>query len=544
MKFSDIYNEWLSKVEKDGELKKELDSIKNDEKAIEDRFFKDLSFGTGGLRGKIGAGTNRMNVYSVGKATFGLADYILKNNGKSVAIAYDSRNMSKEFARLVAEIMSFKGIKAYLFDTLMPTPVLSFAVRELKTDCGVVITASHNPKEYNGYKVYNANGCQLTDGAAMEVTEEIKKYGYFNDYTANEDLIETIGEKVLNDFLDAVLTYSLPQGKEYFPTVVYTPLCGTGNVPIQKLFKRLGLETYTIVPEQKEPNGDFTTCPFPNPEEKEALSLAIALAKEKKYELVLATDPDADRIGIAVRDADGEYRLFNGNETGVLMENFILSKKSEENALPERPYVVKTVVTSPLAEKVAAHYGVKIKNVLTGFKYIGETIDKCKDENYVFGMEESYGYLVGDHVRDKDAISAAMIIVEMFAYYKKSGKTLISALNGIYEQFGFFNSALYYKVFEGKSGMEYMKTFTETLRKEPWKEIAGEKVTEIKDYAEGIDGLPRSDVLVFGGEKFTLVVRPSGTEPKLKVYVTAKGGTKAEGEKLTQIILDFIKKRI
>ena len=535
-----VYEEWLTMAAGDPAVYNELLSIKDDERAIEDRFFKELSFGTGGLRGKLGAGTNRMNVYSVAKATFGLADYILSKKGDGVAIAFDSRNMSKEFARLVAEIMSFKGIRAYLFDTLMPTPVLSFTVRKFKLFCGVVITASHNPKEYNGYKVYNEKGCQLTDGAAAEVTRFIEGYGYFNEFTPREELITVIGEEVLDEFIDAVMEYSLPFDKKYLPSVVYTPLCGTGNIPVQKLFSRLGIKDYVIVPEQREPDGNFTTCPFPNPEEKSALTLALDLAKEKGAELVLATDPDADRVGIAVKDGD-DYRLLNGNETGILMENFILSVLKKENRTPEKAYVVKTVVTSDLAERVANSFGVSVKNVLTGFKYIGETIDKYTDENYVFGMEESYGYLVGRHVRDKDAISAVMIIVEMFSFYAENGGTVLSALEDLYDRFGHFNSALYYKVFEGKSGMEYMKNFTENLRLAPWKDVAGEKVLSVTDYKKGIDGLPKSDVLVFSGDRFSLVVRPSGTEPKLKVYVTAKGKTREESLILNDKILDFIK---
>lgn len=537
-----IYETWLKKTACNPTLNKELISIGGNKKEIEDRFFKDLSFGTGGLRGIIGAGTNRMNVFSVGRATFGLADYIKEKGGDSVGIAFDSRNMSEEFGKLVAGIMSFKGIKTYIFDTLMPTPVLSFAVRKYSLSCGVVITASHNPKEYNGYKVYDGKGCQLTDSAAEEVTGHIQKYGYFNEFTPNEKLINTMGEETLDAFLNAIEEYSLPFDKKYLPSVVYTPLCGTGNIPVRKLFARMGV-SYSVVKEQSEPNGDFTTCPYPNPEERAALKLAVDHAKRTGAELVLATDPDADRVGIAVKDGE-EYRLLNGNETGVLMENFILSVKKETGTLPKNAYLVKTIVTSALAERIAESFGVKVKNVLTGFKYIGETIDGCKDENFLFGMEESYGYLVGKHARDKDAISAVMIIAEMFAYYKKAGKTLLFALQELYEKFGYFTSSLFSKVFEGKSGIEYMKTFTANLRGKPWRDIAGEKVISFADYSLGVDGLPKSDVLSFSGEKFSLVIRPSGTEPKLKVYITAMGETEEDATFLLQKLTGFIEKKI
>ena len=536
-----LYEEWLKKSAKESAVYNELISVAGDERAIEDRFYKGLSFGTGGLRGKLGAGTNRMNVFSVGRATFGLADYIKNNGGDSVGIAYDSRHMSDRFALLVAEIMSFKGIKAYLFNTLTPTPVLSFAVRYYSLFCGVVITASHNPKEYNGYKVYNKNGCQLTDSAAAEVTECIEKYGYFNEFIPDLKLIRTLGEETLVAFLDAIEEYSLPYDKKYLPTVVYTPLCGTGNIPVRKLFERLNVK-YTIVKEQSEPNGDFTTCPYPNPEERAALKLAVECAESSGAELVLATDPDADRVGVAVRDGKG-YRLLNGNETGVLMENFILSVKKEGGTLPENAYIVKTIVTSGLSEKVAGSFGVKVKNVLTGFKYIGETIDKTEG-NYLFGMEESFGYLVGKHARDKDAISAIMIIVEAFAYYKKAGKTFLSALEELYGKFGYYSSALFSKTFEGKSGFEYMRSFTEKLRKEPWREIAGEKVLSVLDYGRGVGELPKSDVLSFAGERFSLIVRPSGTEPKLKAYITAVGKTEKESEGLKEKLTAFIENAV
>ncbi len=542
MKLEKMYKEWLEKTANTPAVYSELMQIQEDEKGIEDRFFKAIAFGTGGLRGKIGAGTNRMNVYTVGRVTFGLADYILKSGvKKSIAIAYDSRNMSAEFAHLVAEIMSFKGIDAYLFEELMPTPVLSYAVRKLGVGAGVVITASHNPKEYNGYKVYNGAGCQITDNEAALITNEIEKYGYFNDYTADEARIHILSEDMLDSFLDEIIKYSLYFDKALVPSIVYSPLNGTGNKPVKKLFARMGLENYTVVPEQELPNGNFPTCPFPNPEEKSALQLALALAKEKGAELVIATDPDADRVGIAVLE-NGEYRLLNGNETGILMTNFILEKKTQDKTLPENPYIVKTIVTTDLAEKIASAYGAKTKNVLTGFKYIGEYIDAApKGENYVFGMEESYGYLVGTHARDKDAVSAVMTIVEMLCYYTSKGLTLLQALEGLYQKYGYFTSALYYKNFEGKSGMEFMDKFMSELRKKPWKEVCGEKVLTVKDYAQGIEGLPKSNVLIFSGERFSAIIRPSGTEPKIKIYLTAKEASQKASLDLLDALVEYVK---
>ena len=542
MDVTKLYKEWLTKSVENPQVYEELVSIQNNPKEIEDRFFKEIAFGTGGLRGKIGAGTNRMNVYTVGRATFGLASYMINSGVKrSIAIAYDSRNMSKEFARLVAEIMSSQGIEAYLFDELMPTPVLSYTVRRLGLGAGVVVTASHNPKEYNGYKVYNSAGCQITDGEAAKITAEIEKFGYFNSFIPCEEGIHVLDEAVLDSFIDEIMKYSVFFDKTLVPSIVYSPLNGTGNKPVKKLFARMGVTNYAIVPEQENPDGNFPTCPFPNPEEKSALQLALALAKDKGAELVIATDPDADRVGIAVLEK-GEYRLLNGNETGILMENFLLEKKTQEGTLPENSYIVKTIVTTDLAERIATAFGVRTKNVLTGFKYIGEYIDACpKDANYVMGMEESYGYLVGTHARDKDAISAVMTIVEMLCYYRSKGQSLPQALEGLYAKYGYFTSALYYKNFEGKSGMEFMSAFMNELRKNPWKELAGEPVDEVKDYAEGIEGLPKSNVLVLSGTKFSAIIRPSGTEPKIKIYLTAKEETEASSKTLLEGLLNQVK---
>ena len=431
-----------------------------------------------------------------------------------------------------------------MFDALMPTPVLSYAVRKLGTGAGVVVTASHNPKQYNGYKVYNEKGCQITDAAAKAITEKIEKYGFFNDYEADESRIHLIGEDMLDAFIDDITKYSLPTDKKYMPKTVYTPLNGTGRLPVKKLFEKMGFDNYVIVPEQEYPDGNFTTCPYPNPEEHEALTLAVGLAAKTGAELVVATDPDADRVGIAVVNKDGTARLFNGNETGVLMANFIMSVKTANGTMPENAYMVKTIVTTPLADKVAANFGVKIKDVLTGFKYIGETIDASVGENYVFGMEESYGYLVGTHARDKDSVSAVMTITEMYCWYKSQGLTLESALDGLYKKYGYYDSALYYKVFEGKSGMEFMASFMEGLREKPYDEICGQTVTGFTDYGKGVNGLPKSNVIKFAGENFSLIVRPSGTEPKIKFYMTARGESLKAAQTLCEKLQEFVKKSI
>ncbi len=541
MDIEKIFKEWLT-FAKDPEVSSELKAMGNDPEKLSDAFFTQLLFGTGGLRGKLGAGTNRMNIYTVGRATLGLADYVLRSGTEqSVALAYDSRNMSKEFALLSAEIMSSKGIKAYLFDRLMPTPVLSYAVRKLKTGAGIVVTASHNPKEYNGYKVYNEKGCQITSEAADAITASIEKYGYFNDFTPDASLIEYVGEELLDEFINDVMKNCLPVDKKYIPKIVYTPLNGTGRLPVKKLFAKMGIEDYVIVPEQEYPDGNFTTCPFPNPEEKAALSLAVDLAKKVGAKLVIATDPDADRMGIAVVREDGSVRLFNGNETGALMENFILSYKAAENSLPNNPYIVKTIVTTPLAEDIAASFGVGVKNVLTGFKYIGEAIDTYKNENYVFGMEESYGYLVGTHARDKDAVSAVMTLAETVCYYAAQGLSLEDALESLYEKYGYYKSGLYSKYFEGKSGMEYMANYMDGLRNAPPKEIGGYAVRNIVDYGKGVDNLPKSNVIKMEGENFSVIVRPSGTEPKIKFYICVKDENARRAEELCKVFEDAVK---
>lgn len=533
------YKNWLSSVKNDKATETDLKSIENDEKEITDRFYCDLKFGTGGLRGKLGAGTNRMNVYTVGRATRGLAAYINKNAGenKSVVIAYDSRNMSRKFAFLAADILSGAGVKAYIFNTLMPTPVLSFAVRYLRTSAGIVITASHNPKEYNGYKVYNEKGCQITDGAAKDILSEIENCGYFDEIHPYRSIINVLDDAIPREFLKEIRKYSLfSLSGVNTPKIVYTPLNGTGNILVREILKDIEIKDVIVVPEQEKPDGNFPTCPYPNPEEKAALKLAVELAEKENADLVLATDPDADRVGIAVKTKDGGYRLLNGNETGVLMENYIFSLRKKTNKIP---VVVKTIVTSDMSEDIAKSYGAEVKEVLTGFKYIGETIDKLTSgKQYVFGMEESYGYLVGTHARDKDAISAAMIIAEMTAYYALQNKTLTEKLNELYEKYGYYKTELISVVFPGKDGKAEMDEIIAELRKNPWQTLCSEKVT-VKDYLSGLNGLPKSNVLVLAGKNVKITVRPSGTEPKLKIYFQAK----ADSEQHVGILLQKLKEQ-
>lgn len=533
-----VYKNWLSSVKNDKTTETELKSIENNEKEITDRFYCDLKFGTGGLRGKLGAGTNRMNVYTVGRATRGLAAYINKtaSGNKSVVIAYDSRNMSRKFAFLAADIFSEAGVKAYIFNTIMPTPVLSFAVRYLKTSAGIVITASHNPKEYNGYKVYNEKGCQITDGAAKDILSEIENCGYFDKIHPYRSIIEVLDDTIPREFLKEIRKYSLFSLRGInTPKIVYTPLNGTGNILVREILKNVEIKDVTVVPDQEKPDGNFPTCPYPNPEEKAALKLAVELADKKTADLVLATDPDADRVGIAVKTKNG-YQLLNGNETGVLMENYIFSLRKKTD---KTPVFVKTIVTSDMSGDIAKAYGAEVKEVLTGFKYIGETIDQLtSDEQYVFGMEESYGYLVGTHARDKDAVSAAMIIAEMTAYYASQNKSLTEKLNELYEKYGYYKTALLSLAFLGKEGKAEMDEIVAELRKNPWQTICGEKVT-VKDYLTGLNGLPKSNVLAFAGKNVKITVRPSGTEPKLKIYFQ----TKADSEQNAEILLQKLKEQ-
>lgn len=545
---------WTKTQLEDSDLSAELAAINGDTEAIKDRFYRDLEFGTGGLRGVIGAGTNRMNIYTVRKATQGLADYLnQKSSSPSVAISYDSRIKSDVFAKEAARVLAASGAKVYLYDHLMPTPALSFAVRELHCDAGIMITASHNPAKYNGYKVYGADGCQITIEAADQVLSMIEKVDLFQgvklidfDAALAEQSVEYIKPEVEERFLDNVQAQSLNKDacRKAGLKVVYTPLNGTGNKPVRKILDRIGVKDVVVVKEQENPDGTFKTCPFPNPEIPEALALGLELCSKEKPDLLLATDPDCDRVGIAVPDHEGNYVLVTGNEVGALLMEYICKQRTELKTMPQNPIAVKTIVTTELAAKIAKDYGVTVVNVLTGFKFIGEQIhyleEKGEENRYIFGFEESYGYLAGTYVRDKDAVVASMLICEMAAFYKLQGISLLDALNSIYEKYGIYIHQQQSFTCEGASGMEQMKTIMNMLRKDPPKNLAGRALVCFSDYLSGesIDmaskkstkiDLPASDVLSFDLEGGAgIVLRPSGTEPKIKAYYTAAEKTREE----------------
>ena len=540
MNIDGCYRLWLKKTAENEELRRELESIADDSNAIEDRFYRDLEFGTGGLRGVLGAGTNRMNVYTVAKATQGYANYLTAQSDKpSVAIAYDSRIHSDLFARTAARVFAANGIKVHLYPKLMPTPSLSFAVRDLHCDGGVVVTASHNPAKYNGYKVYGADGCQITTEAAKAIQREIDavdpfgnvKWSDFDTELAQGNICY-IGEDTVRRYLAAVSTASvLPENVKRDVSIVYTPLNGTGISCVPRCLREHGFTNLTLVEEQKDPDGNFPTCPYPNPEIREALELGLRWAEKTNSDLLLATDPDCDRVGVAVKDQEG-YSLISGNEMGVLLLDFICKMRTANGTMPKKPVAVKTIVTTPMAAKVAERCGVELRDVLTGFKFIGEQIgllEKAGEaERYIFGFEESYGYLSGSFVRDKDAVNASLLICEMFAYYRTQGKSLVDVLRALYETYGYYGTRLLSFGFEGSSGFEKMQSLMDGLRNAPPQELAGIAVESVKDYASGIDGLPKSNVLRYflaGGME--AVVRPSGTEPKLKVYLTTVGADMA-----------------
>ncbi len=527
-----LYNEWIIKADDDCVLQ-ELKKIDGDEHEIKARFYQGLSFGTGGLRGEIGAGVNRMNTYTVRRATLGLSRYLLSKNREnlSVVIAYDSRNKSFEFAKSASETLSSEGIKTYLFSEITPTPVLSFAVRYLHADAGIVITASHNPKEYNGYKVYNEKGCQITDEMAKGITAEIEKYGYFEKIVPNPALIVNLFGEVKEEFLRAIEKYAYDDYDQDL-SVVYTPLNGAGKKFVEDILRRRGLKKLHIVSEQSDPNPDFTTCPYPNPEEKEALSLAIKDAKKINADLILATDPDSDRVGVAVK-SDGEYQRLNGNETGALLLNYLLEQKSAFGTLGKAPSVIKTIVTTDMALPIVKKYGGTLYDTLTGFKYIGEKMDEIPD--FLFGFEESYGYLVGDHARDKDAVSACSLIVEMASHYSRRGQSLVEVLRSLQKEHGYFVSHLTGFAFKGVDGMNKMNSLLTTIRSNPWAQLLDEKA-ELIDYSIGVDGLPKSNVLQFRSKSYKVTVRPSGTEPKLKAYFEVRGESELSAQEKMQAL--------
>lgn len=514
MEYLDKYKNWLSFADED--TKAELQSI-TDEKEIEDRFYKDLAFGTGGLRGVMGAGSNRMNKYTVGKATLGLAKYLLsKNDGEvSVAIAYDTRNNSQFFARTAAGVFASQGIKVYIYENIVPVPVLSFTTHYLNCTAGVMITASHNPKEYNGYKVYDKKGCQLcTDDAkaAIGFINDINDYSSI-EFLDESPLINYIGEKELSAFLAEVKKQSLYEEKSDLK-IVYTPLHGTGNIPVRRMLEGLDV---TVVKEQEMPDGNFSTVRSPNPEEKDALTIAIEKAKQIGADLVLGTDPDCDRVGIAVKDGD-DYKLFTGNQTGALLVKFVLEMKKAQ--LNEKSTLVKTIVTSELGANIGRKYGLQVEETLTGFKYIGDKINKYEEtgkQEFVIGYEESYGYLVGTHARDKDAVVSSMLICQMAAWYKNHGKTLVDGLNDIYDEYGYYLDFLDSFVLKGKDGAEKIQNLMTYFRDTDKALFDG--IDEIIDYSKGVGDLPKENVLKYIWQDGSwMAVRPSGTEPKIKVY--------------------------
>ena len=564
MNIKELYNEWLEKATADPDLIAELEAIKGNDEEIADRFYKCLEFGTAGLRGVIGAGTNRMNVYTVGQATQGLADFLNKNfENPSIAIGYDSRIKSDYFSREAAKILAANGIKVYIFDELEPTPCLSYAIRRYKTSSGIILTASHNPGKYNGYKCYDSNGYQMTDAAAAETYGYIQKVDYFTgiksmdfDEAVEQGLIEYIGEETIEAFLREVQKQCVNPGicEKAELRVIYTPLNGTGNKPVREILKRIGIKEVYVVPEQELPDGNFPTCPYPNPEIKQAFEYALKMNGDIKADILLATDPDCDRVGIAVPDKNGEYVLMSGNEVGAMLLNYLLSQKKTQGTLPENAIAVKSFVSTDLAQTIAEKYGCTFKNLLTGFKYIGELITELeaqgRENEFVMGFEESYGYLAGTHARDKDAVVASMLICEMAAYYKTQGKTLAMVMDDIYSEFGYYCNTVKSYEFDGAAGMKKMADIMENLRNAPPAEIAGMRVVYADDYKTGVSkntetgeeteiDLPRSNVLSYklaGGNG--VIVRPSGTEPKIKAYVTAIGDSRAAAQELAGVLLN------
>ncbi len=539
------YQAWMEDALIDEATKKELAGIAGDEKEIADRFYKELEFGTGGLRGVMGAGTNRMNAFTVGKATQGLADWLLGRKDKpSVVIAHDSRNHSPEFSLVAASVLAANGITAYLWTSLRPTPQLSYAVRALGADGGIVVTASHNPPEYNGYKVYGADGGQLVPADAEQVIASIQRVASFADVrrmpqeeAEAKGLIRWLGDKEDQAYVDAVAAESLnPEllkgGAGDALTVVYTPLHGAGNMPVRNVLAQAGFGNVIAVPEQERPDGYFPTVKSPNPEERDAFALALELARKHDADIVIGTDPDCDRMGAVVKNREGEYVVLSGNQSGALMVHYLLSQRKERGTLPSDGVVVKTIVTSEMGADIAVHHGAEVVNTLTGFKYIGEKMteyERTGSPTFLFGYEESYGYLAGTYARDKDAVIASMLICEAAAYYKSKGKTLYEVLLELYEQFGTYLEHLESRTLKGIDGVRQIGAIMEDWRGNPPADVAGVKVERMLDYSRGLDGLPRENVLKFilaDGSWFCL--RPSGTEPKIKVYFAVRGDSQEE----------------
>ena len=547
------YLRWCSLASEDLDLVKELKSIEGDEGKIEDAFYRNLEFGTGGLRGVIGAGTNRMNIYMVRKASQGLSNYINKKfSNPSIAISYDSRIKSTLFANTAAEVFAANGIKVHIYKELMPTPCLSWAVRELHCSAGIMVTASHNPSKYNGYKVYGEDGCQITTKAAEEILAEIDALDVFDDVKhgnykelLKEGKIQIIPDDIYTRFIERVKQETLLVDEKIDKSVkiIYSPLHGTGLKPVTRILKECGYTDVIVVKEQEEPDGNFTTCPYPNPEIKEAMQVGIDYAKKYSADLLIATDPDCDRVGIAVKGKQ-DYVLLSGNQVGVLLLDYICSQRVKHNRMPKDPVAIKTIVTTDMATVIAKRYGVAIKEVLTGFKFIGEQIlyleREGKESSYIFGFEESYGYLSGGFVRDKDAVNGVFLIVEMFTFYKSLGISLLEKLDELYQTYGFYSNYLNSYEFEGISGFKKMQSLMADFRTN-FSAFGDFKIERVIDYKKGIDDLPKSDVLkMFLSDGVTLVIRPSGTEPKLKVYVSIVGDSLESNDKKYQKLISTI----
>ena len=553
----ELYQSWRKNAVDDPDLQSELSAIENDAEAIQDRFYRDLAFGTGGLRGVIGAGTNRMNIYTVRKATQGLANYVKEAFSEpSVAISYDSRIKSTDFAKAAAEVLAANGVKVHIYTELKPTPMLSFAVRALHCSAGIMVTASHNPAKYNGYKAYGSDGCQITIDAADAVLAKINALDIFNDVkhmpfdeALAAGMISYIGDDVIEDYFRNVLAQGINTDlcAKSGLKIVYTPLNGTGNKPVRTILNRIGIQEVTVVKEQENPDGNFTTCPYPNPEIREALQLGLQYCDQVKPDLLLATDPDADRVGIAVPDGKGGYALFSGNEVGAMLLEYICEQRIQKGTMPKHPVAVKTIVTTDIVEAICKAYGVELIEVLTGFKFIGEQIGfleaKGEEDRYIFGFEESYGYLAGSYVRDKDAVVASMLICEMAAYYRTKGISMMQARENLYQKYGVYVHAQHSFTFEGESGMIRMQNIMENLRTNRPEQIDNLKVIQFADYEKQVSidlttgtetaiTLPKSNVLSFTLEQGAkVIIRPSGTEPKIKAYYTTTAATEAEAAK-------------
>ena len=552
------YLRWCEEAKEDEKIIEELKKLKNKEEEKRDAFYRNLAFGTGGLRGVLGAGTNRMNIYTVAKASQGLADYIKEKfdiEKRKIAVSYDSRNYSDIFAKVASEVFSANGIQVFLYDKLMPTPCLSFAVRELMCAAGVMITASHNPGKYNGYKVYGADGCQITIEAAEEIYKKIEKIDIFKEVLRASfekelecEKIQYISNDVYQKYLSCVLKETVRSEEELDKSlsIIYTPLNGTGLVPVTDALYKAGYQNVKIVEEQRNPDGEFPTCNYPNPEEPEAMQLGILYAEKNNADLLIATDPDCDRVGIAVKNLQGNYKLLSGNEVGVLLFDYLCKARLENNTMPKNPVLIKTIVTTDMVREIAQKYSVKVIDVLTGFKFIGEQIGLLekseKTESYILGFEESYGYLSGSYVRDKDAVNASLLICEMLAYYKKQGIRVIDHLEDLYVEYGHYITKLCTYQFEGEPGMKKMEKLMASLRMDM--ERLGEyKILKKLDYKDGIEGLPKSDVVKFILEEGnSVVVRPSGTEPKLKIYLTIRVEETEDAKQIEEELIKNLEK--